>query len=782
MRFTLIFVIVFLSTNLFAQDTLYKVYGEVKDFTTSEGVVGATVTWDSGKNGIVVDIDGKFRFDLPSGNYLLTISAVGKKTVKKRIYVNQNTYLTFLLEDDIQQLSEVKVEAKRDVSTLKSASMGVEKMEIINIRKVPALMGEVDVIRTMITIPGVSSIGEGAGGINVRGGSVGQNLVQLDGAPIFYTSHLFGFFSVFNQDIVENVTLYKASIPARYGGKIASVLSIDSKSALSDKWSINGGVGIVASRLSVNIPLIKNKLGVILAGRTTYSNYLLSKAKNPDVKNSSASFYDLNGKIDYRLNEKTLLSGSFYKGGDNFSFNSDTTYSYGNNSGTFQVQKEINELHNLNFQLSYSNNFSSVYGDYSNRSFDLNIENENIGVKLVLGTELKEHYLEYGAEFNHTTINPGTLVPDNDESVIQPVNIADDKGRDFSLFLEDNFEIGQFKFITGLRFSHFQKLGDETLYSYNDGVTKSVMSILDTAYYDQSDVTVNYGGLEPRLSISYLMSNNQSIKLSYQRTRQYMHLIANNVAIIPTDIYKLSNVHIKPQIGDQFSIGFNQNFKKALYKTSVEGYFKKIQNIVDYKDGASLFLNNHLETELIQGVGRAYGIETSFEKTDGKWRGKLSYTYSRALVLSKSEFKEENINNGNYYPSYYDKPHDLTALISYHPTARLSYNFNFTYSAGRPVSLPVSKFEIGQLSIAEFSERNQFRVPDYHRLDINLHYQPHPEDPEDNSSFTFGIYNLYGRKNAFSVFFQDVNGAPPQAYKLAILGIPFPYVTYNFSI
>ena len=356
-----------------------------------------------------------------------------------------------------------------------------------------------------------------------------------------------------------------------------------------------------------------------------------------------------------------------------------------------------------------------------------------------------------------------------------------DRGEEISIFAEDNFELGKFKFITGLRFGIYNKLGGYDQYVYESGSSRSVASMTDTISHTSNQPTVSYYGLEPRFSVNYLINKDRSIKLSYQRTRQNMHLIANNVAIVPTDVYKLSNEYIKPQIGDQVSLGYNQNFKNALYKTSVEVYFKSVQNAIDYKDGATLFLNDHLETEVVSGLGRAYGLELSGEKVAGRWRGKIGYTYSRSLIQASSIYEEENINDGEFYPAYFDKPHDITALISYHPTARLSYNFNFTYSTGRPVSLPTGKFQIGALSVAEFSERNQYRVPDYHRLDISLHYEPYPEKKENTSSFTLGLYNVYGRKNAFSVFFQDVNGSPPQAYKLAILGIPFPYATYNFS-
>lgn len=685
------------------------------------------------------------------------------------------------MEEDVKQLSEITVRAKGEVSNLKSASMGIERLSIKSIKKIPPMMGEVDVIKSIITLPGISSVGEGAGGINVRGGSVGQNLVLLDGAPIYFTSHLFGFFSVFNQDVVEGVTLYKGSIPARYGGRISSVLAVETQDPIKDSLIVSGGVGLISSRLTLQTPIIKDKLGVMVSGRSTYSDWLLKSTNNPQIENSSASFYDLNSKISWRSGNRSRFSFSAYHGADKFAFSPDTTYRYGNSSSTLMHQYEVNEIFNVTSLISYANNFSNVIGSFSNQDFLLEIGSESKAAKVYMGADLARHYFEWGAELNQYELNPGQLKPTNAESIINKKELELDYGREWGFFVEDDIDIVKFKFIIGMRYSLFHKLGPFTTHTYQEGRTKSPQSITDTKIYSKNEKIVTYGGFEPRFSLNYEISEVQSIKIGYQRTRQYMHLIANNAAVVPTDIYKLSNRHIQPQIGDQISLGFFQNFKNGGFETSMEVYYKNIENSIDYKEGANLLLNEFLESEIVNGRGYSYGAELSINKTKGDLTGRLSYTYSRSLFQPDGRFEEENINNGNPYPAYFDKPHDLTSILSYQLSDDWTLSGNFTYSTGRPVSIPISKYEVGAIAVAEFSERNQYRIPDYHRLDLALTYDPQSTNKQLRSSWTFGLYNVYGRKNPFSVFFRDQNGAPPQAYRLSILGIPFPSVTYNFS-
>ncbi|GAA5024318.1 collagen-binding protein [Marivirga lumbricoides] len=763
------------------QGPTYHLKGKVIEKKNGEPIVGASITWNNGTEGKVTDVNGVFSVQLLSGNYKLTISAVGKKTITKEINIKEDKSLSFTLENDVVQLSEVTVRSTTDVTHLNSASMGVNRLSIQSIKQMPALMGEVDVMNSIVTLPGISSVGEGAGGINVRGGSVGQNLVLFDGAPIYYTSHLFGFFSVFNQDVTDNVTLYKGSMPARYGGRVSSVIAVESLNTLVDSMRFIGGIGLISSRLTWVTPVISNKLGLMVSTRTTYSDWLLKSASNPQLKSSSASFLDLNAKVDYQLNDRSKLTFSTYYGRDQFAFDADTSYMYGNFASTLNYHVELNGGMNFTGLATISDNFSSVLGDYSNQQFELNINNRNTSVKMFLGAELGQHYVEVGGEANIYELRPGNLKPTSEKSIVNEIKIENDLGREFGLFTEATFKFDKIKFITGLRYSAYQKMGSYTSYSYDNSETKSVNSIIDTTYYGRSEKVIDYSGLEPRISLSYNIDSQQSFKLGYQRTRQYMHLIANNVAIAPTDIYKLSNEHIEPQIGDQWSIGYFRNFRADMYESSAELYYRKTQNTIDYKDGAQLLLNNVLETELVNGAGIAYGAEFSLIKTAGKLTGRLSYTYSRAFIQVDGEFDEEVINEGKLYPAYYDKPHDFTTILSYKLSSQLSLNMNFTYSTGRPVSIPISKYEVGAIAIGEFSNRNQYRIPDFHRMDVSFNYVPQNSKRKFESSWTFGIYNLYGRKNPFSVFFRDQNGAPPQAYRLAILGIPFPSITYNFK-
>ncbi|WKV10658.1 TonB-dependent receptor [Marivirga harenae] len=763
------------------QNQKVRVSGTILDKKTKEAIVGASISWNDGMEGVVADVNGRFSFKIEPGFYTLTISAVGKKTIKRDLKINKNLNLDFQLDPDVQQLSEVTVRSKGDVSTLKSASMGIERLSIKAIKQMPPMMGEVDVIKSVITLPGISSIGEGSGGINVRGGSVGQNLVLLDGAPIFFTSHLFGFFSVFNQDVIEDVVLYKGSIPARYGGRISSVLSVETQDPIKDSLNLSGGVGIISSRLTLQTPLMKDKLGFMLSGRTTYSDWIINAVNNPQIQNSSASFYDLNSKLSWKISDKSRISYSIYHGADEFAFSADTTYRYGNISSTLKYQQEINEILNLTGLATYSNNFSRVNGDFSKQNFTLDIGSENRAAKVYLGADLSRHYIEWGAEFNEYQLNPGDLKPSGTESIITANKLELDRGREWGFFIEDNFSLGDFKFILGARYSLFNKIGDYTSYTYDDNMTKSPQTIVETTRFERNDIIQTYGGIEPRLSVNYELSETQSLKFGYQRTRQYLHLIANNAAVVPTDIYKLSNSNIKPQVGDQVSLGYFQNFENGLFETSTEVYYKNTKNSIDYKEGANLLLNEFVETQLVNGNGYSYGAEFSINKTKGDFSGRLSYTYSRSLFQATGSFEEERINDGKLYPAYFDKPHDLTTIFTYKMDKEWSVSANFTYSTGRPVSVPISKYDLGDVSVAEFSERNQYRIPDYHRLDLSLNWDPDNTGQKIDSSWTVGLYNVYGRKNPFSVFFRDRNGAPPQGYQLAILGIPFPSLTYNFN-
>jgi hypothetical protein len=784
MRHFFIFIITFFINISFVeafQSQKVRVTGTITEKRTKEVIVGASVSWNDGREGVVADVNGEFSFNIEPGFYTLTISAVGKKTIKRDLKINKNLNLNFQLEQDVQQLSEVTVRSRGDVSTLKSASMGIERLSIKAIKQIPPMMGEVDVIKSVITLPGISSIGEGSGGINVRGGSVGQNLVLLDGAPIFFTSHLFGFFSVFNQDVVENVTLYKGSIPARYGGRISSVLSVDTQDPIIDSVKVSGGAGIISSRLTVQTPIIRDKLGFMLSGRTTYSDWIINAVNNPQIQNSTASFYDLNSKLSWKISDKSRLSYSIYHGADEFAFSADTTYRYGNLSSTLKYQHEINEIFNLTSLATYSNNFSQVNGNFSNQKFILDIGSENRAAKIYLGADLPRHYIEWGAEFNEYQLNPGDLKPNGTESIITAKKLELDRGREWGFFVEDNFNYGDFKFIIGARYSLFNKIGEYTSYTYGNNSTKSPQNVVDTRQYEKNEIINTYGGIEPRFSVNYELSETQSLKFGYQRTRQYMHLIANNAAVVPTDIYKLSNPNIKPQIGDQVSLGYFQNFENGLFETSTEIYYKSTQNSIDYKEGANLLLNEFVETQLVNGNGYSYGAEFSINKTKGDFSGRLSYTYSRSLFQATGRFEEEKINDGEIYPAYFDKPHDLTTIFTYKMDKEWSVSANFTYSTGRPVSIPISKYDIGEVSVAEFSKRNQYRIPDYHRLDLSLNWDPDNTGQKIDSSWTIGLYNVYGRKNPFSVFFRDQNGAPPQGYQLAILGIPFPSLTYNFN-
>lgn len=755
----------------------FIIKGSVFNASNNSPIVGALITVKGTNLGSVTDSEGKFRLSLDYGQYTLVVSSIGKLTVVKELTVSNDSNIDFYLKDDVVELSEVTVNSSRETDNILSTSMGMEKLSIEKIKKMPAFLGELDVINSVLTLPGVSSVGEASGGFNVRGGSIGQNLVLFDGAPIFYTSHLFGFFSVFNQDVINDVTLYKGGSPARYGGRVSSILEVESKSAIVNEFSAQGGISLVSGRFSAHIPIIKNKLGVTLSARSTYSDFLLNSAQSSLLSNSSASFYDLNGKISFKISDSDILTATYYRGLDNFSFSSDTLYSYGNDAMTLKYTNILSENLDFNVTAIYSKYASGIEGIARTKEYDFNVSTEVLSGNYLMAYSANRHNIEIGLNSSLYELNPGSLSSASINSIIDEVQLDKERGLELAVFLSDELSYDKWGAEFGLRYSYFMKLGPGNTYLYDE-----FSDVADTLRYNRNQVMADFGGLEPRLSLSYIIAADQSMKFGYQRMRQYLNLLANNVSMVPTDIYKVSNSYIKPQIVDQLSIGYFRNFSKGLFETSFELYYKDMQNVIDFKDGAELLLNNSLETQLLNAKGYSYGLEVSFVKTRGDFTGQLNYTYSRALIKDISTNTAMKVNKGKYFPTFYDRPHAISSVLSYKLSDKASLNANFTYSTGRPITIPISKYDLETVTVAEFSERNQFRTPDFHRLDISLKIESdRKKETKWKGSWVFGVYNLYGRKNPFSVFFRDYNNAPPQLYKLSIIGTPFPSISYNFE-
>jgi len=762
--------------------------GYLKEAKNGEAIIGGTVYVEELKTGTVTNQDGFYSVILPAGDYYITFSTIGLQKERKHLMILSSGTLNIELIEEYIRLPEVNITSEALDMNVAGIQMGKTRLNINTIKKIPVFLGEVDVIKSLMLLPAVSTVGEGASGFNVRGGDVDQNLILLDDAPIFNSSHVFGFFSVFNPDAVKDVTLYTGGISAKYGGRLSSILDVRQNEGNLKKFTGTGGIGLVSSRLTLEAPIIKDKCSFLIAGRTSYSDWLLQKVPDINVQNSSASFYDLTTKINYTINNKNKIFLSTYLNEDNFRFGADTTYNWGTANAVIKYNHIWGDKLFSNISAIYSNYNNKVFNQEQVNAFELDYGIVYKSLKADFTYYLQRHLLDFGINSIWYEFHPGNLKPGSEQSNINPVNIEKEQSREMAIYINDEYKINPLvTLMLGLRYSLFQDIGPATVYSYMNDAPKDEGTITDTIKFSKGDVLNTYGGIEPRVSVKLGIGSSSSIKLSYNRMRQYIHIISNTTAITPIDIWKSSDKYIKPQVGDQVTIGYFRNFSGNSIETSLEAYYKTANNLVEYKDGANLLLNETLETDLLKGKGRAYGIELQVKKRTGRLTGWTSYVYSKSERKVNGEFPEEKINLGKYYPSNYDKPHNLKIVANYNITKRWSLAANFTYNTGRPFTAPYSKYIINNsilsnITVANFSQRNQFRIPDYHRLDISVRLgESHRKYRKWKGDWTLSVYNVYGRKNAYSVFFKDEYGSPPMPYKLSILGAPFPSLTYNFT-
>lgn len=762
----------------------YSISGKIEDGNTGESIAGASVYIQELKTGTACNASGFYSITVPSGIYNLQFSAAGKASSNQRVILYKDLFLNIELYDHLTQLNEVVIKADALDHNISSIDMGLVKLDPKTLQSIPAFMGTADIIKSITLLPGVSTVGEGAGGFNVRGGGVDQNLILLDDVPIFNSSHLFGFFSIINSEEVKDMALYKGGIPAQYGGRISSVLDIKLKDGNTKKVTGKGGIGIISSGLSFEGPIVKDKLSFVVGGRYAYPNWILKKVPDNNIRNSEGYFYDLNATLNYQIDEKNSIRISSYFSKDGFKFAADTVYGWSTRNATFKwntlPSKKIFLSTTAFFsEYKYSiegNNFSNeYYSDFGIRTIGGKIDGSYF-------VNLK-HKVDFGASSTFYNFNQGKLVP-SDGSSLNGRQLQPERSIESGFYIADEIKFNQrFTILGGVRYSIYTNIGPGDVYVYDPNLPKSPSTIIDTLSFEERDVIKTYSGFEPRASVKISLNTQSSIKVSYNRTFQYLHLISNTTAISPVDIWKSSNYHIKPQIGDQYSIGYFKNIRNNTIETSIELYYKEIQNLIDYKDGADLFLNPFLETQLLTTFGKAYGIEIFIHKNSGKLTGWFGYTYSRSLRKSKGTSQTETINGGEYFPSNYDKPNDVTTVLNYKFTRRLSLSTNFTFSTGRPITYPDAVFIIDGYSVVQFSERNSSRIPDYHRLDIAFTLdQSLKQTKKWKGSWTFSIYNLYARKNPYSVFFQpNYKGSLAQAYRLSVLGTIFPSLSYNFK-
>jgi len=762
--------------------TTANIAGYVRNLKSGEPVIGASVFIENPLIGVASDPFGYFSLTLPKGRHELIIKSLEMKSTKRQVLLYSDGKLDVELQEDVTPLKEVIVQSERDAQVL-GLQMGLEKLDLKTIKQIPVALGEVDIFKAILTLPGVQSVGEGTVGLNIRGGASDQNLILYNDATIFNPSHLFGFFSAFNPDILKNVELYKSGIPAEYGGRLSAVLDVNTREGNKRKFEGSGGISPVTGRFSLEGPIFKDKTSFLIAGRSTYSDWLLTKIPSTNLKNSEASFYDVNLSLSHQMDDKNTFYASGYLSKDGFKLGSDTSYNYSNQTASAKWKHVFgNKFYGI-LTGSYSGYDYSVSSEaVPVNSFQLAYSVKQANIKADFNYFLSsKHTINFGASTINYRISPGDFQPYGDESLVVPIVLQNEQGQESAIYIGDNFEVTpRLSLYGGLRFSLFQNLGPKDVYSYDPLVTKDENSILDTIQYASGKTVANYQGPEYRFSARYTLSGNSSVKFGYNKMRQYLQMLSNTAAISPIDIWKLSDSYLKPQIGDQFSVGFYKNFK-SMFETSVEVYYKSMENVLDFKSGAQLILNPHIETDIVNAAGKAYGAEFMIKKLSGKLNGWISYTYSRSFLQTRGMTPSETINQGDWYPSNYDKPNAVNFIGNYKFSRRFSLSLNMTYSTGRPITLPLAKYDLNGAKRLYYSERNQYRIPDYFRTDFALNIEGnHKIKKLAHSSWSVAVYNLTGRQNAYSVYFLSENGTV-NGYKLSIFGTAIPTVTYNFK-
>lgn len=757
-----------------------SIAGYVRNGKTGEPIGGAYLNIEGTNIGINTDQYGYYSFTVPRGSHILQIQGIGMADTRRKIIVYADGKFNIDLTERVTSLKEVIVSAAK-VANVRRVAMGVDKINIQAIKKMPSAFGEADILRAVITLPGVKTVGEASTGFNVRGGSADQNLILFNDATIFNPSHFFGFFSAFNPDVVKDVELYKSSIPAEYGGRLSSVLNITSREGNKKTITGSAGVGPVTARANVELPVIKDKMSVIAGGRATYANWLLNLL--PDqYSNSKANFYDGNLLLHYQPNNKDNVHITGYLSEDKFKLNNDTSYGYNN--------RNVSAKWKHNFSNKLIGELTTGYDSYAYRTASERQEANDYSLRFAIAqfnakTDFTwfvhpKHTLDMGVSFIRYHLDPGTFEPEGKNSLVIADKVPAEQAREMAAYISDRWNIStNLSVQAGLRYSYYNYLGPATVNEYAPGQPKTTDSQTGTTDYAKGKTAASYGGPEIRLSARYSITGDLSVKAGYNSQRQYIHMLSNTTAISPTDIWKLSDPNIKPQFGEQVSLGLYKNFHNNSIETSVEVYYKKIRNYLDYRSGASLVMNHHIETDVMGTQGKAYGVELMIKKQAGKLNGWLGYTWSRILLQQTDPNAGEIINGGNFYPANYDKPHDVTAVGNYKFSHRFSVSMNATYSTGRPITLPIGRFYYAGGQRALFGDRNAHRIPDYFRMDVSLNIDGnHKVDQTFHNSWTIGLYNLTGRHNAYSVYYVT-EGNVISGYKLSIFGSIIPFINYN---
>ena len=764
--------------------------GIIKDQATGENLIGAHIWIDSLDVGATTNEYGFYSLHIRQGDYTIKTSHIGYQMIAEKIILRKNMRLNFDLTASTPELKEVIVNSNEADYSLEQLPSGHLNLDMKTLSQIPYFLGEVDVLQGSLLLPGIGNLGEDAIGLNVRGGTIDQNFILLDEAPIYNSSHLFGLISVFNPDAVQRTEIYKSSIPVSYGGRASSVIHVRKREGNDQEFHVTGGTGIASTRLMVEGPIVVDRSSFLVSARSSFTNFSFFNFNDElSFRESRASFHDINAKFNFRINKKNTIYFSGYFGNDRNRIGEDELRRWGNNTATIRWNRQITPKLFMNA--------TAVFGDYSYKT-----GKPNRGIGEFVGTASNISYtlksdltyfkspnnsFHFGAGMVLHRINPGDRVPSPGNETFNPISIDSEHGLEPYFYIRNEQKISdRINFNFGMRISQLVNVGPGKVFLYQSGESKERQTIVDTITYRSRQIIKRYGGVEPRLALNYRVSRNAALKISYDRTLQYLHLISNTISPSPTDVWKLSGRHVRPQIGNQLTFGYLKNITGG-YELTVEIFGKTMEHILDYKDGSDLLLNETIETELLSGDGRAYGLEVLFKKQTKKLTGWISYSLSRTERKINGSTPSEQINGGKYFVNDFDRTHDLALVGIYKHNTRWSFSSNFIYRTGRPITLPDGKYEFENSLVPNFAVRNGDRISDYHRLDLSATYRGkeetrkgRPRKVEDY--WTFSLYNVYSRRNAFSYFFRQAEDNPfdTEIVKYSILGSIIPAVTYNF--
>lgn len=779
--------LLFISFSLSAQEKI-TLSGIITDSNSNETLIGVNIIIPELQTGTMTNEYGFYSITLPSGKYEIQISYIGFTTITESLVLTSNLTKNYKLEETAESLDEVIITEKVEKLNIKKPQMSVNSLSIKTIKNMPVVLGEVDVIKSITLLPGVTNAGEGSSGFNVRGGAADQNLILLDEATIFNSSHLFGFFSVFNPDAIKDLKLYKGGIPAKYGGRVSSVLDIYQKEGNSNSFHMNGGIGLISSRLLAEGPIKKEKGSFLIGGRSSYAHLFLPLF---DI-DSKAYFYDLNTKLSYHINKNNNVYLSGYFGRDVFEISDSFQNTFGNTVLNFRWNHLFSDKLFSNLSLIYSDYYYGLELSFVEFDWVSGIKNFNLkyDFKHYLNNDFK---LDYGFNSMYYNFNPGEINPTTETSGINSYKLIDKYALENAIYVDAEHKLSnKLSLSYGARFSMFHRLGQDELNIYeNDlpltfneeiGIYEKAEPI-GTETFDRSDVIESFANIEPRLAVAYQLNEVSSVKASYNRMSQYLHLLSNTTSPTPLDVWTPSGKYVKPQLLDQVALGYFKTFKNKIFSLEVESFYKTIKNRIDYVDGADLIANDAIEQVILNGEARAYGLEVLLRKNEGRFTGWLAYTLSKSEQRTPGRTEvETGINNGKWYNTAYDKTHDISLTGSYELNKKWSFSTNFIFQTGQPTTYPNSQYEYNGLVIPNYEARNSSRLPSYHRLDLSANFNPKPKSNKNfKGEWVFGIYNVYGRKNAASISFRENSDTGTnEAVKLAIFGM-VPSISYNFK-